>query len=90
MSTLTCRREPCTSLRAGRQPWCWPHQRPVGVWMVAGSAVADTYPCRCHGDRACGLRCPCRGRTDVDKVPALCCARREHETKERHETGETL
>lgn len=83
MNVLECARERCTSLRTGRQPWCWTHQRPVGVWLVAGSALADVYPCRCNGSRECGKRCPCRGRTDVDRLPALCCARRAAETKER-------
>ena len=83
MSTLTCARDDCTELRIATQPWCWTHQQPYGRWLIAGSALADCYPCMCRGTRECGRRCSCRGRTDVDRLPALCCARREHETKER-------
>jgi hypothetical protein len=59
---------------------------PRGVWLVAGGDLADPYPCMCHGSRACGLRCPCRGRADVDTMPPVCCARRAAETGQRQES----
>ena len=54
-----------------------------GVWAIAGTDLGDVYPCMCLGDRPCGMRCPCRGRGDVETMPSFCCGRRAAETKER-------
>ena len=57
-----------------------------GVWLVARIGVDKSYPCRCRlGTRCVGAAentdpyywCRCYGRTDVDRVPAHCCARRK-------------
>jgi hypothetical protein len=47
-----------------------------GVWLIAGTLVADPYPCRCTPPcRTKGERtCPCIGRTDLGHVPPSCCA----------------
>lgn len=58
---------------------------PAGVWMVAGTPFAERYPCMCYGSRACGMRCPCRGRADGADMPTVCCARRAHDTTNRTE-----
>lgn len=48
---------------------------PHGIWFATGTAVGDPYPCRCTDHRACRFRrCPCAGRTDLDDLPARCCA----------------
>ena len=60
----------------------------TGRWLVAGTDLADVYPCLCHGRRECGRRCPCRGRADWQQMPAVCCARRAGETKQRQESGQ--
>lgn len=50
------------------------------VWLVAGTALAEPYPCRCFEGRdrwACEHgRCPCWGRVDVMTAPLgpACCA----------------
>lgn len=50
------------------------------VWLVAGTSLQQSYPCRCPEKRdrwACEHgRCPCFGRIDVMRVPlpAACCA----------------
>lgn len=54
-----------------------------GTWLIAGARLREPYPCMCRGDGPCRGRCRCRGRVDVEGLPALCCARRETETKER-------
>ena len=54
-----------------------------GAWLVAGSDINEPYPCMCHGQRACGRRCPCLGRRDVETMPQLCCGRRAVEAAER-------
>lgn len=43
-------------------------------WMIAGTPVEDTYPCRCHESRrgVCSpLWCPCSGRPDP-QGPTCC------------------
>lgn len=48
----------------------------IGVWLAAGTGVADLYPCRCASasdwEHRNG-RCPCWGRTDVGAMAAGCC-----------------
>lgn len=48
----------------------------VGVWLGAGTAIADPYPCRCpfvdEWTHRMG-RCPCWGRTDVATMAPGCC-----------------
>lgn len=53
---------------------------PVGVWLIAGTAVGQPYPCRCaeRGGRDCGRAwCPCWGRRDLATagriLPWSCC-----------------
>lgn len=58
----------------------------TGVWLAACTSTGEAYPCRCHGYRQCGARCPCAGRLDAEKMPRVCCARRKVETKERAST----
>ena len=52
-------------------------QPPKGVWLIAGSKLGETYPCRCHErkyDQCSAVFCPCAGRTDPQN--AACCANR--------------
>jgi hypothetical protein len=53
----------------------------LGRWLVARTPVAGRYPCRCVLGRRCGARCGCAGRSDVDGLPARCCAVRPTETE---------
>lgn len=52
----------------------------VGVWAVAGTLVADRYPCACvregHWNRPVSAWCDCVGRTDLGELAAQCCATR--------------
>jgi hypothetical protein len=48
---------------------------PRGQWLIAGTPLAEAYPCMCRGSRACTKRCRCRGRVDTETLPAECCAR---------------
>lgn len=48
----------------------------TGVWLVAGAALGQPYPCRCHerSGRDCGgTWCPCFGRTDLAGLTPACC-----------------
>ncbi len=56
---------------------------PVGRWLIAGTPLTEPYPCRCYRGKACGMRCPCAGRTDAAQMPTRCCARRAHGTAQR-------
>jgi hypothetical protein len=48
---------------------------PVGVWLIAGTAISVPYPCRCRVGRECSLVfCPCAGRMDVWNFAPGCCA----------------
>jgi hypothetical protein len=61
----------------------------TGVWLLAGTALEQRYPCRCrertwkwcryNGDPVSGWSwnpgCPCWGRLDRENLPAHCCAR---------------
>lgn len=58
---------------------------PVGIWLIAGTWAHTPYKCRCKREKACwtsvsnpdghpGYWCPCWGRTDLDGLPAYCCA----------------
>ncbi|NUT31489.1 MAG: hypothetical protein HOV79_00290 [Hamadaea sp.] len=56
---------------------------PRDVWFACGAPADRRYPCRCWLGKPCrtatdGKRapCPCWGRTDVDAMPAHCCARK--------------
>lgn len=68
-----------------------PAPRLVETWLIAGTPWWKTYPCACILGRPCNTRnhakplCACWGRTDLDRLPARCCARRAAETKE-HQT----
>jgi hypothetical protein len=56
---------------------------PKDVWLIAGTPVGRTYPCRCNPDLgACSpLYCPCAGRTDPPNP--FCCAARAMRTAAR-------
>lgn len=54
------------------------------MWLIARTPRWRSYPCKCVLGRPCGYRCDCAGRTDVDVMPAHCCARRTSETKARN------
>lgn len=53
---------------------------PLGHWLIAGTPVADPYPCDCktegHERRPASEWCACYGRTDLQNVGAGCCAAR--------------
>lgn len=53
----------------------------TGVWLVAGTALDQPYPCRCleRGQRDCGSQwCPCFGRTDLAGLTPACCGVRAY------------
>lgn len=50
----------------------------TAVWLIAGTKVGETYPCRCAErkySRCSPKYCPCSGRLDADQMPAGCCSR---------------
>lgn len=61
--------------------------RRTGVWLIAGTALGQPYPCRCHESRdgwACANgRCPCAGRTDLVGLTPACCGVRAYLTAVR-------
>lgn len=63
------------------------HHAPRNTWLVTGTPIDRTYPCRCNPD-GCRNTCPCRGRLDTLDLPARCCARRAADTAARHEAKE--
>lgn len=53
----------------------------TGVWLVTGTALDRSYPCRCggQGGRICGTQwCPCFGRTDLVGLTPACCGVRSY------------
>jgi hypothetical protein len=64
---------------------------PIGVWLVAGTPLDATYPCRCATTKRCNPSyCSCLGRTDIETMPDVCCAKRFIETKERGARGSAV
>lgn len=69
-----------------------PAPRVLEVWLIARVPWWKTYPCACTLGRPCNTRnhakplCNCWGRTDTDRTPRHCCARRAAETKEHQPT----
>lgn len=58
--------------------WRGPQKSIVGRWIVAKTLIGARYPCSCLGpsDRDCRTTwCTRWGRTDLDGLPELCCAR---------------
>jgi hypothetical protein len=54
-----------------------PALRRHGIWIIAGTRLGDTYPCRCGRSRKCDPQyCPCWSRTDAEAMPSGCCAKR--------------
>lgn len=61
---------------------------PLDRWLIAGTPTREPYPCMCRSERACGLRCVCRGRADWQLMDSVCCARKAGETRQRQANGE--
>lgn len=63
----------------------------TGVWLIAGTALGQPYPCRCSSPTPgtwsgqwCGFSgffepgCPCFGRTDLRGLTPACCGVRAY------------
>ena len=72
-----------SAIRAIADPHHPYHRAPRRTWLIAGGLTGERYPCMCLGAKACTQHCPCRGRTDPNTMPTICCARRAADTRTR-------